>query len=70
MNTAKPNSNNTVVGYIDDMTIVVHENGDIYYAPVSEGLYPIGTVVNDDELFSIKRLPYMVQKEILKLVEA
>ena len=70
MNTGEINSDNVVVGYYgDEMTIVQREDGELFYAPVSKGLYPIGTVVNDDELFSITRLPYSTQTKIKKLVE-
>lgn len=70
MNTGEINSDNVVVGYYgDEMTIVQREDGELFYAPVSKGLYPIGTVVNDDELFSITRLPYSIQTKIKKLVE-
>ena len=70
MNTGEINSDNVVVGYYgDEMTIVQREDGELFYAPVSKGLYPIGTVVNDDELFSITRLPYSIQSKIKKLVE-
>lgn len=64
------NSDNVVVGYYgDEMTIVQREDGELFYAPVSKDLYHIGTVVNDDELFSITRLPYSIQTKIKKLVE-
>ncbi len=70
MNTGDINSDNVVVGYYgDETTIVQREDGELFYAPVSKGLYPIGTVVNDDELFSITRLPYSTQTKIKKLVE-
>lgn len=70
MNTGEINSDNVVVGYYgNEMTIVQREDGELFYAPVSKGLYPIGTVVNDDELFSITRLPYSIQTKIKKLVE-
>ncbi len=69
MNT-KANSDNIVIGYVgDDMTIVEREDGELFYAPVTTGLYPIGTVVNDDELFSIKRLPISMQNKIIKIAE-
>ena len=46
MNTGEINSDNVVVGYYgDEMTIVQREDGELFYAPVSKGLYPIGTVV-------------------------
>lgn len=70
MNTGEINSDNVVVGYYgDEMTIVQREDGELFYAPVSKGLYSVGTVVNDDELFSITRLPYSTQTKIKKLVE-
>ncbi len=64
------NSDNTVIGYLgDDMTIVEREDGELFYAPVTKELYPIGTVVNDDELFSINRLPVAIQNKIRKIAE-
>ena len=68
MNTT--NSNNTVVGYFDDeITLVEREDGELFYTPVTKGLYPIGTIVNDDELFSIERLPITIQNKIKRFME-
>lgn len=54
-----------VIGYFgDDMTIVEREDGVLFYAPVTKELYPIGTVVNDDELFSLDRLPPSLKHKI------
>lgn len=61
----KYNSDNMVIGYYgDEMTIVEREDGELFYAPVSKGLYPLGTVVNDDELFSLSKLPIVVAQKI------
>lgn len=61
----KYNSDNMVIGYYgDEMTIVEREDGELFYSPVSKELYPIGTVVNDDELFSLSKLPITVAQKI------
>lgn len=64
------NSNNIVIGYFDDeITLVEREDGKVFYTPVTKGLYPIGTTVNDDELFSIECLPITIQNKIKRFME-
>lgn len=64
------NVNNTVVGYFgDDMTIVEMEDGELMYALVPEGLYPIGTTISEDRLFSVRSLPITHQQKIQEIIQ-
>lgn len=63
-------NDNMVLGHVDDMTIVLADNGTICYVPgCDEEQAPIGTVLEDYAITPISGLSKTMQKKIQKHID-
>ena len=58
--------NYEVIGHVNDLSVVLSEDGTKYYAPLDENQQPVGTCVDNSMLHPLDELPVAIRNHILR----